>query len=38
MTPELRAHLGDRVTLLLSGGAGALALVILALMVWKPGS
>jgi uncharacterized membrane protein len=38
MTPELRAHLGDRITLLLSGGAGVLGLLILALMVWKPGS
>jgi uncharacterized membrane protein len=38
MTPELRARLGDRATLLLSGGAGVLALLILGLMIWKPGS
>ena len=36
-TDELRAKVNDRVTLALSGGAGILALVILALMVWKPG-
>ena len=36
-TPELQARLNDRVTLALSGGAGILALVVLALMIWKPG-
>ena len=36
-TPELQARLNDRVTLALSGGAGVLALVVLALMIWKPG-
>jgi uncharacterized membrane protein len=37
-TPELGAKLNDRVTLALSGGAGILALAILALMIWKPGA
>jgi len=36
-TPELQARLNDRITHALSGGAGILALVVLALMVWKPG-
>jgi uncharacterized membrane protein len=36
-TPELQAKLSDRMTLALSGGAGVAALVILALMIWKPG-
>jgi uncharacterized membrane protein len=37
-TDELHARVNDRITLALSGGAGILALLVLALMVWKPGA
>jgi uncharacterized membrane protein len=36
--PELRARLRDPVTLCLSWGAGLLFVVVLALMIWKPGA
>ncbi len=35
---ELRARLRDPVTLALSWGSGLAVLVVLALMIWKPGS
>lgn len=35
---ELRARMRDPVTLALSWGSGVVLLVILALMIWKPGS
>jgi uncharacterized membrane protein len=35
--PELRARLRDPVTLALSWGSGLLFVVVLALMIWKPG-
>lgn len=37
-SPELRARLRDPVTLALSWGSGLLFVVILALMIWKPGA
>ena len=36
--PELRARLRDPVTLGLSWGSGLLFVVVLALMIWKPGT
>jgi uncharacterized membrane protein len=36
-SPELRASLRDPVTLALSWGSGAVVIVILVLMIWKPG-
>jgi len=36
--PELRAELRDPVTLSLSWGSGLLFVVVLALMIWKPGA
>ena len=36
-SPELRAALRDPVTLALSWGSGAVVMVILVLMIWKPG-
>ncbi|MDQ2982321.1 MAG: DUF2269 domain-containing protein [Actinomycetota bacterium] len=36
--PELRARLRDPVSLALSYGSGVLVLVILGLMIWKPGA
>jgi uncharacterized membrane protein len=38
MTPELTARLRDRLTIALSWSAGLAGLVILALMIWKPGA
>jgi uncharacterized membrane protein len=38
MTPELRARLRDPLALALSYGSGLALVVVLALMVWKPGS
>ena len=35
-TPELRARLRDPLTLALDYGSGALLVVVLALMIWKP--
>ena len=37
-TPELRARLRDPVSLSLSYGSGAALVVVLALMIWKPGA
>jgi uncharacterized membrane protein len=37
-SPELHARLHDRVALALSWSSGLAALVILALMIWKPGA
>ena len=37
-SPELRARMHDPVTLALSWGSGVVVLVILALMIWKPGA
>jgi uncharacterized membrane protein len=37
-TPELLARLRDPVTLSLSYGSGVVLVVVLALMVWKPGA
>ena len=37
-SPELRARLHDPVTLALSYGSGIVVIVILALMIWKPGA
>ena len=37
-SPELRARLRDPLTLALSWGSGAVVIVILALMIWKPGA
>ena len=37
-TPELRARLTDPVSLALNFGSGLVILVILALMIWKPGA
>lgn len=37
-SPELQARLRDPVSLALSWGSGVVALVILALMIWKPGA
>ena len=37
-TPELRARMRDPRTLALSYGSGVVLVVVLALMVWKPGS
>ncbi len=37
-TPELRARLRDPVSLGLSWGSGLLFVVVLALMIWKPGA
>jgi uncharacterized membrane protein len=36
-SPELRARLRDPVTLALSWGSGVVVVVILILMIWKPG-
>jgi uncharacterized membrane protein len=36
--PELRARMRDPVTLALSWGSGVVLIVILALMIWKPGA
>src|SRR6476619_4576953 len=36
-SPELRAALRDPVTLALSWGSGLVVVVILVLMIWKPG-
>jgi uncharacterized membrane protein len=36
-SPELRAQLRDPVSLALSWGSGLLVIVILVLMIWKPG-
>ena len=36
-SPELRARLRDPVSLALSWGSGVLVIVILVLMIWKPG-
>jgi uncharacterized membrane protein len=36
-SPELRARLHDPLSLALSWGSGLVVLVILALMIWKPG-
>lgn len=37
-SPELRARMRDPLTLALSWGSGLVVIVILALMIWKPGS
>jgi uncharacterized membrane protein len=37
-SPELRARMRDPLTLALSWGSGIVVIVILALMIWKPGS
>jgi uncharacterized membrane protein len=37
-TPELLARLRDRRTMLLDYGSGVLLVVVLALMIWKPGA
>jgi uncharacterized membrane protein len=37
-SPELKARMRDPLTLALSYGAGVAILVILALMIWKPGA
>ena len=37
-SPELRARLRDPVSLALSWGSGLVVIVILALMIWKPGA
>jgi uncharacterized membrane protein len=37
-TPELRARLSDTRTLALDYGSGVLLVVVLALMVWRPGA
>lgn len=37
-TPELRARLRDPLTLSLSYGSGVALVIVLALMIWKPGS
>jgi uncharacterized membrane protein len=37
-TPELRARLRDPVALALSWGSGVAFVVVLALMIWKPGA
>ena len=36
-SPELRASLRDPITLAMSWGSGAIVVVILVLMIWKPG-
>ena len=36
-SPELRASLRDPVTLAMSWGSGVIVIVILVLMIWKPG-
>jgi hypothetical protein len=36
-SPELRAMMRDPVTLAMSWGSGLVVLVILVLMIWKPG-
>jgi uncharacterized membrane protein len=36
-SPELRASLRDPITLAMSWGSGAIVIVILVLMIWKPG-
>ena len=37
-SPELRARLRDPISLALSYGSGLVVIVILALMIWKPGA
>ena len=37
-SPELRARLRDPISLALSWGSGVVVVVILALMIWKPGA
>jgi uncharacterized membrane protein len=37
-SPELRARMRDPVTLALSWGSGVVLIVVLALMIWKPGA
>ena len=37
-TPELLAQVRDRTTAMLNGGSGLATLLILALMIWKPGT
>jgi uncharacterized membrane protein len=37
-SPELRARVRDRLSLALSYGSGVLLVVVLALMIWKPGA
>jgi hypothetical protein len=38
VTPELRARMRDPRTLVLSYGSGIALVVVLALMIWKPGA